>query len=65
MKTFTVEVDGLQDTRCVEGIEYWGRATRQPDGTYQCLANVGGALCLVEVTLTPDPSLLAAFQRLW
>lgn len=44
-----VAVDGL---RSEDGlIEYWGKARLQPDGTYQCLANVGGALCRVEVHL--------------
>ncbi len=46
-------VDGRIDRR---GIRYLGIATRQPDGTWQCLADVGGALCRVEVTLTPDPN---------
>jgi hypothetical protein len=34
-------------------IEYMGRATRQGDGSYVCLARVGHALCRVEVRLTP------------
>lgn len=46
-------VDGLIDRR---GIRYLGIATRQPDGTWQCLADVGGSLCRVEVKLTPDPN---------
>lgn len=46
-------VDGHMDK---SGITYLGIATRQPDGTWHCLANVGGALCRVEVTLTPDPN---------
>jgi hypothetical protein len=40
-----VDVDGRCDAR---GIVYLGKARRQPDGTWRCLANVGGALCLVE-----------------
>ncbi len=33
-----------------------GKASLIPDGTWRCLANVGGALCLVEVKLTfQDP----------
>lgn len=45
-----VTVDGMRDPR-YPGIEYWGKATRQDDGTYRCYANVEGALCVVEVTL--------------
>jgi hypothetical protein len=45
----SVAVDGIQPE---EGIELWGRAMRQEDGTYQCLANVHGALCRVEVNIT-------------
>jgi hypothetical protein len=44
-----VNVDGYVDER---GIEYWGKAIRQSDGTWQCLANVDGALCRVEVSIT-------------
>lgn len=44
-----VDVDGLMDRK---GVVYIGKAKRQPDGTYRCLANVGGALCIVEVTIT-------------
>jgi hypothetical protein len=43
-----VPVDGLTDG---PGIEYWGIAKRQLDGTYQCLANVHGSLCRVEIRL--------------
>lgn len=32
-------------------IEYLGDATRQPNGLHTVLANVKGALCLVEVSL--------------
>jgi hypothetical protein len=42
-----VDVDGLVN----EGVEYWGKATRYTDGTWRALANVGGALCLVECTI--------------
>jgi hypothetical protein len=34
-------------------IEYMGKATRQADGTYVCLARVGCALCRVQVQITP------------
>ena len=45
-----VDVDGR--VCATSGIEYIGKAHRQPDGTWRCLANVGGALCLVEVKIT-------------
>ena len=45
-----VDIDGLVDDR--KGIQYIGTARRQADGTWQCLANVGGALCLVEVSIS-------------
>jgi hypothetical protein len=47
-------VDGMRDSRD-EGIEYWGRATLQWDGTWRCYANVHGALCIVEVNLKLGP----------
>jgi hypothetical protein len=47
-----VLVDGERDRR-YPGIQYWGKATRQPDGTYRCLANVEGSLCVVEVNIKP------------
>ncbi len=50
-----VDVDGYVDAR---GIRYFGKAARQEDGTWRCLADVDGMLCLVEVTLhhAPDPT---------
>ena len=45
-----IDVDGYVDER---GIQYLGKAVKQEDGTWQCLANVGGALCRVEVKFTP------------
>jgi hypothetical protein len=45
----TVDVDGVLDRN---GIRYLGTARRQPNGKYVCLADVAGALCWVEVTLT-------------
>lgn len=44
-----IDIDGRVDDR---GIMYIGKARLQPDGTWRVLANVGGALCLVEVSLT-------------
>jgi len=46
-----LDVDGRVDSR---GIVFIGKAGRQPDGTWRCLANVGGALCVVEVKITFD-----------
>lgn len=44
-----VDVDGRVDSK---GVVYVGKAKRQPDGTWRALADVGGALCLVECTVT-------------
>lgn len=44
-----VDVDGMFDER--RQIQYLGKARKQPDGTWRCLANVGGCLCLVEVKI--------------
>jgi hypothetical protein len=35
------------------GIRYVGKAVRAFDGRWLCLANVGGTLCRVEVTVQP------------
>lgn len=45
----SIDVDGHLDR--TRSIRYLGRAQRQPDGTWRCLADVHGALCLVEVTI--------------
>lgn len=45
----SVDVDGYLDV--TGSIRYIGRARRQEDGTWRCLADVHGALCLVEVTI--------------
>lgn len=44
-----VDVDGV--TSPDGQVRYIGKATRQPDGTWRCLADVKGQLCLVEVTV--------------
>lgn len=46
-----LDVDGRFDSKS-DGIQYIGKATQQIDGTWRCLANVAGALCLVEVRIT-------------
>lgn len=43
-----INVDGLVDRR---GVQFIGLATQMFDGTWRCLANVGGAFCLVEVSI--------------
>lgn len=45
-----INLDGFTDKK---GITYIGAAKRQENGKYVCLANVGGALCRVEVSITP------------
>ena len=47
--TGEISVDDLVDE--VRGIRYIGNAARQPDGTWRCLAEICGALCVVEVSL--------------
>lgn len=44
-----VDIDGHVDAR---GIEYIGKATELVNGMWRVLANVRGALCVVEVKLT-------------
>lgn len=44
-----VSVDGMVDKN---GVEFYGKATLQEDGTWRCYANVHGLLCIVEVSIT-------------
>jgi hypothetical protein len=44
-----INVDGMVDDN---GIQFVGMATQQLDGSWRCLADVGGALCIVKVYLT-------------
>ena len=46
-----IDVDGLVDTST--GIRYIGKAMKDFDGCWVCLADVGGALCRVEVSVRP------------
>ena len=48
----TLDVNGRMDSK---GVIFLGDAVQQFDGTWRCLANVCGCLCLVEVTITPEP----------
>lgn len=49
-QTDEVDVEGVVDSK---GVQFIGKAKRQSDGTWRCLANVGGAMCIVEVTVAP------------
>ena len=42
---------GITSPKAEGEVEYWGKATRQPDGKYHGLAVVNGCLCKVEFTL--------------
>lgn len=44
-----IDVDGYVDSK---GVRYLGRAVRMDDGTWRCLADVGGCLCRVECSIT-------------
>jgi hypothetical protein len=46
-----IDVDGLVDE--ATGIRYIGKAKKTFDGCWLCLANVGGALCRVELRVRP------------
>lgn len=46
-----IDVDGLYDE--ATGILYVGKAMRTFDGRWMCLAHVAGALCRVELHVTP------------
>ena len=46
-----IDLDGYVDKK---GVEYLGKARRQENGSYRCLANVGGSLCIVEASIVPD-----------
>lgn len=48
--TDTADLDGHVDAR---GIKYIGKARKQNNGLWHCLAEIGGALCMIEVKLTP------------
>ncbi len=48
-----IDLNGRYD-RQGRDIQYLGVAKQLPTGGYQVLANYYGALCIVEVRLTPD-----------
>jgi len=45
-----LDVDEIVDKK--RNIRYIGKATKQIDGKWHCLADYSGALCLVEVNIT-------------
>lgn len=47
-----IDVDGLIDE--TTGIRYVGKATKTFGGRWLCLANVGGLLCRVELSINPS-----------
>lgn len=48
-----VEIDIHDRVDEAKGIRYIGKARLGFDGLWRCLADVGGALCLVEITVRP------------
>lgn len=46
-----IDLDGVVDEKI--GVRYLGKARRVFGGQWRCLADVGGALCVVEVTVRP------------
>jgi hypothetical protein len=57
---FEIDLDNHVDDK---GIRYIGKARRQPDGTWRCVADVGGALCFVEVKITPKDQAFGPFTE--
>lgn len=49
----TLDVDGMG---AGEGIVCMGKATQYSDGTWRCLANVHGALGIIQIRMTPCPA---------
>lgn len=47
----TVDLDGVVDDKT--GVSFIGKASQQFDGSWRCLANVHGRLCLVQLNLSP------------
>jgi hypothetical protein len=45
-----IDVDGRVDAK--HNVIFIGKACQMFDGTWRCLASVGGCLCLVEVSVT-------------
>ncbi len=47
-----IDLDGIEDPKYKGQVRYIGKASLIFDNSYRCLANVGGALCVVEATIT-------------
>lgn len=47
-----IDVNGIKDPN--HDITYMGKAVKMEDGTWRCLANVEGSLCLVEIIIKPS-----------
>ncbi len=48
-----IDLDGQVDE--ARQVKYIGKASKRSDGTWACLANVSGALCVVEVEIKAVP----------
>ena len=49
--TNEIDVQGMVNKK---GVKFIGKAKRHENGTWTCLADVGGALCVVEVRITVE-----------
>lgn len=47
-----LDLDGRTDE--AKQVRYIGKARKQDDGSWRCLADVSGCLCLVEVSVKLD-----------
>ena len=45
-----IDMEGRIDDK--NNVQYIGKGIKQPNGKYHCLANVSGALCIVECTVS-------------
>jgi hypothetical protein len=48
-----IDLDGVFDEP--RQVTYLGKAVKMDGGLWRCLANVAGALCLVELRISFDP----------
>ena len=49
-----IDLDGVLEELPRGGwVQYIGKARQQSDGTWRCLANVEGCLCIVQVKVYP------------
>lgn len=52
-----IDLDGRVDN--ASGVRYLGKAARGEDGRWRCLADVGSALCVVEITARAAPTVVS------